>query len=481
MNNRAGIWGIVAVSGILFALSDALGAADGAVPQDNSLVIVGAALIDGTGNEPIEHTAVYIKDGLIERIDVISNGEYPDGRNVVPAHGKFLVPGIVDAHSHIDSLGGIALSESQEEIVREYYPRAFLYHGVTSVVNLSAHVPDEVLELRDRVHQTPSFLAPRIYTGAGNFTVNGGWSGRHGGGLDSAAQIDKRLDEYARRGFDLVKIINEDGLGQEAVFEVIPQDYMERIARISGQNGLPVFIHATDEEEFIRAIEVRPRGIVHGLLTPLAPNSPVIGALIENRIYVVPTIVLFEAFFRYRDNPDLLANPLLEASVPDFILQKAGNASVMEESYEKMDTILRMDAAAWAREVLPVLKENTRRMASAGVPIAIGSDSGGAVVHAFQGFNTPREMEIIAACCMTPMETLVAATKAGADMIGAGHEFGTLEVGQSADILVLNESPLEDIGNIRDFDTLILRGNLIDRASLSYRAYLEEKASRTSQ
>ena len=449
--------------------------------SSDAFVIVGARLIDGTGRAPLDEAAVYIREGRIERIERGVEQEALDGWDVVRAHGKFLVPGIVDAHSHIDSLGGIALSGRQQEIVREYYPRAFLYNGITSVVNLSAHVPEDVISLRDKVKEDPSFLSPRIYTGSRNFTINGGWSGRHGGGLDSEREMDSRLDDYARRGFDLVKIINEDGLGDQSVFEVIPQTYMERIASVSAQNGLPVFIHATDEEEFARAIAVRPRGIVHGLLTPLPPDSPMLQALVDNRIYVVPTIVLFEAFFRYLDDPDLLSDPVLAASVPDFILAKASDKSVVAESYEGMDSILRMDSADWARSSLPILKENTSEMAANGIPIAVGSDSGGAVVHAFQGYNTPRELMILAECCMTAMDALVAGTKHGADMIGAGHRFGTLEVGQSADILILNDDPIEDIRNIRNFDSLIVRGNRIARSALSYSAYEEEKGLRKQQ
>lgn len=440
-----------------------------------SLIITGAQLIDGTGKEPVANTAVYIKDGVIERIDVVEDGRYPTGPNVLDARGKYLMPGIVDAHTHIDSVGGIALNEEQSALVREYYPRAFLFNGVTTVINLSAHVPEALLALRDSVRRDRTVLLPRIYTGGTNYTVNGGWSGRHGGAVGSVEEIEQRLSQQSEQGFDLVKVINEDGLGDEPVFEVIPDGYLETIGTISRKYELPVFIHATDAEEYERSIAVRPRGIVHGLFTPVEQDGPLISALRENDIFVVPTIVLFESFARFRDQPELLKEPLLAASVPDFILEKTFDDSLMQASFNRMDSILRMDSAAWARKAVGDLKENTRKMVAGGVRIAVGTDSGGAVVHAFQGYNTPRELEILAECCMTPLETITAATKTGADMIGRGEEFGTLEPGKSADILILNSNPLENMSNIRDFDRLVLRGELIERSALSYEAFKREK------
>jgi imidazolonepropionase-like amidohydrolase len=443
--------------------------------SDYSLIITGAQLIDGTGKEPVANTAVYIKDGVIERIDVVENGRYPTGSNVLDARGKFLVPGLVDAHAHIDSVGGIALNEEQTVLVREYYPRAFLFNGVTTVINLSAHVAEDVLALRDAVRKDRTLLLPRIYTGGSNYTVNGGWSGRHGGGVGSVEEIGQRLNQQAESGVDLVKVIVEDGLGDEPVFKVIPDEYLQAIAKISHKHGLPVFIHATDAQEYERSIAVQPRGIVHGLLTPVEQEGPLISALRENGIFIVPTIVLFESFARFRDQPELLKEPLLAASVPDFILERTFDDSLMQASFDRMDSILRMDSAAWARKAVRDLKENTRKMVAAGVRIAVGSDSGGAVVHAFQGYNTPRELEILAECCMTPLDTITAATKTGADMIGRGDAFGTLEPGKSADILILNGNPLENMSNIRNFDRLVLRGELIERSALSYEALKREK------
>jgi len=454
----------------------------GSVADDSQIapaVIVGAKLIDGTGGPPVENSAIYVENGLIRSITSAETVSPADGVTMIDARGKFIIPGIVDAHTHIDSLGGISLTPEQQGIVREYYPRAFLFHGVTSVLNMSAHELDGVLRKREQANRSPKSLLPRIYTGASHFTAAGGWGGRHGGGAQSVDNIHERLKAYADVGVDLVKIINEEGLGSEGVFPRIPEDFIAAVVKDSRALGLPVFIHATDEDEYLQSISFRPRVMAHGLFTPQSAGSAVIRGLTENGIFVVPTIVLFEAFYSVRDNPAILEDPLLRASVPDFILSAMHDTETVEASFHRMDQILKMDASEWARSAVEDLKRNTRLFAEAGVPLAVGTDGGGAVVHSFQGWNTPREMEILAQCCLSNMETIVAASRTAAQIMNAEGLFGTLQPGRSADLLILNADPLADIRAVRDFDRLMLRGLLIDRAALSYDAFMTREADET--
>lgn len=446
-------------------------------PDYPDTVVIGGTLIDGTGSPPIENTAILIRNGVIEQIGSAEEAFDPTRVRTVDATGKYIVPGLTDAHTHIDSLGGIALTDEQQEIVRGYYPRAFLFHGVTTVLNMSSHETDQVLALRKQVQIDPTALLPRIYTGASTFTVAGGWGGRHGGGLQDPSDIEQRLSDYADKQVDLVKIINENGLGDEAVFPRIPEAYIAEIVRGSKTRGLPVFIHATDEVEYRQSIAFRPRAMAHGLITPQQPESDIITRLKKDQIFVVPTIVLFEAFYAFRDDASLLKDPLLRKSVPTFVLQAMDDSDIVDSAFANMDTILRMDSSAWARSAVPDLRSNTKLFAEAGIKIAVGTDGGGAVVHSFQGYNTPREMEILADCCLSNMETIVAASKTASEIMGATETFGTLQPGRSADLLILNADPLVDISAVRDFDRLMLRGRLIDRSDLTYQAFIDARCN----
>ena len=446
-----------------------------AADASETLIVAGATVIAGDGTEPIKDAVVYIRDGAIERIEVAKNGSFPQGANVVSAQGKFLVPGLVEAHAHIDQVNGLGLTAEQAEIAREYNLRAFLYNGVTTVINMSSR--DLAWVQGKQKAAIADAALPRILTGAEHFTVTGGWGGRHGGGVASPTEIHARVDKAAAAGVDLLKIIYEDGLGSEPAFPRLSSSLLNEIVGYGRQKNLPVFVHATDTREYTDAIEARPTALAHGLLSPLRKDDPIPRQLREREIYVVPTIVLFESFYRYVDTPQLLDDPIIKASVPDFVLNSLLQPAPLAKAMGQMDTILKMKAIDWGRRSLGQLKENTRKFADAGVLLAVGSDSGGAVPHAFQGHHTPREMEILAECCMSPMRTIVAATQNGARIVGREAQFGTLRPGRSADILILNGNPLDDMRHIRDFDRILVRGKLIERSSLTFSAFAKQRGS----
>jgi hypothetical protein len=219
---------------------------------------------------------------------------------------------------------------------------------------------------------------------------------------------------------------------------------------------------------------VRPRAIVHGLSDRVDDVDNLASKLRETGIYVVPTLVLFEAFTRFIDDPSRFDDHHLRASVPPFVLESVMDKELLKRAYGRMDSIIKTDTVAWARGVYGTLASNTGIFADAGVRIATGSDAGGAVMHAFQGYSTPRELILLVQCCLSPMQGIMASSSVAADMIGQSAVFGTIEAGKSADLLILNGNPLENIENVRDFDRLVVRGELVERDSLAYADYHHE-------
>ena len=90
------------------------------------------------------------------------------------------------------------------------------------------------------------------------------------------------------------------------------------------------------------------------------------------------------------------------------------------------------------------------------------------MVHNFQGYNLIREFELLVECGLTPMDAIVAGTKNGAMMIGMDDRLGTIEPGKLADMILLNEDPLENISNLRTVDRVILNGKVMKRDELRY-------------
>jgi imidazolonepropionase-like amidohydrolase len=119
-----------------------------------------------------------------------------------------------------------------------------------------------------------------------------------------------------------------------------------------------------------------------------------------------------------------------------------------------------------SRRQLDIAFANLRRAAKAGVKIALGSDSGGA--GGFHGPTTIREMELLAEAGLSPMDVIVAATRHAAEAIGQGQSLGTVEVGKTGDLIIVDGDPLRDISAVRNVVLVIKEGQAIDPVKLEF-------------
>ncbi len=116
------------------------------------------------------------------------------------------------------------------------------------------------------------------------------------------------------------------------------------------------------------------------------------------------------------------------------------------------------------RRILPAAIAHVRELHRAGVTIALGTDAGNA--FNFPGFSAHVEMELLAQAGLTPMEVIQAATRNGAELLSRENEFGTIEAGKRADLLVLGANPLGDIRNTRSVELVVSQGRVVHRESL---------------
>ncbi len=359
------------------------------------------------------------------------------------------------------------VTPEERQRILEHTPRAFLYNGVTTVLNLSSDA--DWIWARRAEQREGRLIAPRIFATGRSFTPEGGWGGRHGGALKTVEEARARAREFAVRGADGLKLIIEDGLGGSKTYVVMPQKMREALAEEARRAGIPLYVHAINLDEYRMALPLRPRAIVHGLEEELPDGDRLFHDLAERGIFVVPTLSLFESFVRFDDHPEGLDDPVLRDSVPAFLLERMKRPEFIREEKERFRQVARLDVYPWVRRALPLFIANTRKMRQAGVKIAVGTDAGGPVGYNFQGYNTPRELELLVESGLTPMGALVAATRTGAEVLGAQDRLGTVEAGKLADLLILEANPLEDIRNIRSIDKVILGGAVHERRTLSYR------------
>ena len=432
------------------------------------VLIRNVTLIDGTGQGPETGVDVLLNGDKISRIGKAI--EQSAATIVVDASGKFLIPGLIDTHAHFQFPVVFQITDEEKQAIRNHTPSAFLYNGVTSVLNVSSEA-EWIWDVRKR-QRAGYLVGPRIYALGHSFSPPGGWGSRHGGSLKDAESARVRVMDYLSAGADGLKVIIEDGLGDgSGVYHEMPEDMLETIVELSRKENIPMFVHAIGLPEFHRAAKIKPRAIIHGLEHAIPVGDTLIAELVANNIAVVPTLSLFESFLAADPHAGTgLDHPILEGSVPGFLLKKMRKADYMKAERGFFSRVARMKVYEWARETNPIFCENVRKMHEAGVKIGVGTDAGGTVGFNYQGYNTPWEVKILTRCGLSPMQALLAATKNNAEIIGVADQIGTIESGKQADMLILNSDPLKNIENIRDIEWVIQKGTVHPRSDFAYKA-----------
>jgi len=177
-----------------------------------------------------------------------------------------------------------------------------------------------------------------------------------------------------------------------------------------------------------------------------------VDALKGRPVCVCPTLMREVSAFVYGSEPDFFADP--------FFLKEADPAVVAElRRPERVKTVAASVGAARYREALEVASRNLKTLFDAGVPIAMGTDSGPPA--RFQGYFEHLELERMVAAGLTPAQVLVTATGGAARCLGLAGKVGTLQPGAWADLLVLREDPLTDIRHTRTLESVWIAGNRV--------------------
>jgi imidazolonepropionase-like amidohydrolase len=442
----------------------------GASPQPatapgTTLVVRGASLIDGNGGAPRRTVDIVVRD---DRILAIGPGQkVPDGSIEIDARGAWVVPGLIDVHVHLDAPMVFQISDEERARVLAHTPKAFLYNGVTTILNVSSP-PEWIFDLRAKQREG-RLLAPRIFATGRSITPDGGWGSRHGGALTDAASARAMVKSFIDLKADAIKIIIEDGLGRSGTYKEMPDEMLRAVADEAARAKTPVVVHAVNLEEYRRALSIGPRAIIHGLEDPIPSGDFLVSDLIKAGVFVAPTLSLWEAFNSFDRHPERFDDPVLHGSVLPFLLSSMRQAEYRAVEKQRFLEVARMDAYAWADARMKIFIANTKAMHRAGVKLAVGTDAGGPVGYNFQGYNTIREMELLVEAGLSPMEAMIAATRTGAELIGVADRLGTLAPGKLADFLLLEADPLADIRNVRRVRTVVVGGVAHQRSEFDAR------------
>jgi imidazolonepropionase-like amidohydrolase len=429
------------------------------------LAVTHATVIDGTGAPARTGMTILIADGLVTAVGADAELPPPAGATVLDATGKTVIPGLADMHVHFSS-GGLAPAESLDRLLRQ-----FLFYGVTTVLNLGATrgTPEDILALR----ADPASLHPHVYGTGGLLTVPGShpigtimhlregedpatfdWSRRGVRVVRDAEELRSVVARLADAGMDGIKIVVESG--PPPFGDHHPQMPPEMIAAAvdeAARHDLPVFAHASSLDELEAVVDAGVRAAVHVVRDPELPGEALLARMARQGTWYVPTLSLFVWTGTWGEPSESLTDPFLTGGVERGVLDSLLGSLVPREPPGE-------DDRAHRRKVLRGLREAHDH----GVRIAAGTDTGNPFV--FPGHSIHWELELMVEAGLTPMEALVAATRAAAEMLGEEEAFGTLAPGRRADLLILRENPLDDIRNTRTLETVVLAGRPLDRDAL---------------
>jgi len=387
---------------------------------------VGAVVIDGTGAPPIQDGVVLVRDGIIESVGTRSSVPIPAGAEVIDIAGRWLIPGLINAHGHI--------SGSREAVLEQL--GIYAHYGVTTVISLGG-VEDAAIVLRNE-QKVPTLNRSRVFAA---------------GPVLNPTSPEMARSEVARvhaMGVDWVKI-RVDGGANPGGNKMSPEIYGALIdeARI---RGLPVAIHIWELDDAKGVVAAGGAMVAHSV-RDFPVDVELTDMMRERGVCLVPTLTRELSTFVYADRPAFFDDP--------FFLEKSAPADL-----DGFLTPARQDQARGAggtvwRERLPTAQANVLRTHQAGVRVAMGTDTGASLPGRFLGYFEHVEMEMMVEAGLTPSEVLVSATGVSAACVGLEDQIGSVRAGRWADFVVLGADPTAHILNARQIESVWVAGNRV--------------------
>jgi imidazolonepropionase-like amidohydrolase len=378
--------------------------------------------------------------------DAGPNVQVPAGAKVIDGAGKFLIPGMIDAHIHLRGGRGPGGGSAGGERDGIRALHSYLYAGVTAVFD-AGNRSEYIMGLRAR-ERSGEIVSPRI------FATGGTVASPHGGPYNIEAWPGDRklLDEHLATQPDLAKIgQDEHGWGTRPQINQLPEDLLEKIIRYYHSKGVRIIIHVSNEHNAIEAIYAGADTLAHPIIQ--APMSDQYVKMISvKRVPTVSTLTIGENYSRVAERPDFVDQPLYRDTLEPGERQRIKT----EESAKQKENRW----AQWMKVMTPVAQDNMKRLNEVGKDIvAAGTDqSSGPALH--------RELELLVGGGISPADAIVIATRNAARALGKLEELGTIEAGKLADLVVLKADPTRDINNAKLVDVVIKNGQIVDRSKL---------------
>ena len=434
-------------------------------PSSPGLYIHDVTVIDATGAAARAHRSVIVRGNRI--VGIVSSAELEKtspkrAGTWIDGRGKFLIPGLWDMHVHM--------------VFGDWFPQGreitlplFIANGVTGVRDMGGEL--EVLEQWRKEISAGRLLGPRIVM-AGPMLDGPRPRFPSSLAIQTAEQGRRAVDDLRRRGADFIKLQS-----------LIPRDAVFAIADESRKQGMTFVGHVPDA---VRASEMSAAGqksfehligifegssaledqFITGAKTEsqfLATYDPeragrLFALLAKNRTWQCPTLV-WERGGNLIEETDF-AHDTRARYVPRHWTDVTWKRFTEQVTHE-----FNTDDLATRRRFVAKELELVGSMHRAGVPFLAGTDTPSGV-YIFPGFSLHEELQRFVAAGFTPLEALQTATLNPAKFLGKETEWGTVEQGKLADLVLLDRNPLDNIANTETIAAVIVNGRYLSRAEL---------------
>jgi imidazolonepropionase-like amidohydrolase len=402
--------------------SEALASTEAHGPASYDLVIGRAHVFDG------RQALAGLYDIAINGSEIASVSAAPlQGSQRVDAAGGWVMPGLIDTHIHLYDVRAVSDLNAMRTFEENELPgqlQLFLNHGITTIKSVGDPT-DGILATRSKI-AAGTLPGPRLIATGSGITGRDGhpaatiFSGnpwareRWTGEVDGVQQIRDLVHHLADRKVDAIKLLSEGACAHcgepnyfwqnpafpgSVALERLPLDLLRAGIETGHDRGLRVTVHTTQQAAAREAIEAGADGLEHGVTVEPLTDHSLIDLMLERDVTYTPTL--------------------------------------------------------WIDDAHPDARNNLKKVAEAGVHIALGSDTFSG--RGLFGANTLEEAELMVAAGMTPTQVLAAGTS-GASRQCVRPDLGTVAPGKRADLLVLNADPTADISSLRDLSMVILNG-----------------------
>ena len=437
-------------------------------------------VIDVTGALSTSDMTVIVAGNRIAALGKSGKVRIPKDAQVVNASGKFLIPGLWDMHTHT----------LREERIGTFFP-LFIANGITGVRDMAMPLGNlELLEQWRKEIQEGRRVGPRIFA-----------SGATLGGVRPQLTIPVATEAEARQA---VVTLKQRGADYIKVLTLLPRPLFFVVADEARKQGLTFVGHVPASVTAAEASDAGQKSMEHlyGILESCSTNEAEVRKEVEQVAKNPDTWSAWGAVVRTTDRlygqqarektyskekcAALFARFVRNGTwqCPTLVMRRA-LASREDDSFRN-DARLRYmpqsEVKGWTaqtdtRNVNLTAEEITNRkirleketelvgeMHRAGVKILAGTDLGNPYVY--PGFSLHDELALLVQAGLTPLEALQTATINPARFFGKENEFGTVEKGKLADLVLLDRNPLADINNTRKINAVVLNGRLLDRKTL---------------